>query len=158
VTELGYLKEKEFDLITRIAMHPSTDGAEVEQLQAELKKVEADIEKEWQLRDDYYLSNFNSKTIEISTNNAAHLAPPSRLGDWLLLAFMPKKDRVRLVDDLHEEYYHEIVPRVGQFGARAWYWVQVRNSLWPIIGGNVTKFFKWLATDGWEIIKRMAGG
>lgn len=86
------------------------------------------------------------------------ISAPSRLGDWLLLVFMPKKDRLRLVDDLHEEYYDEIIPRVGEKGARSWYWVQVGRSIWPVIGGSVSKIVRWLVTDGWELIKRLAGG
>src|SRR3569833_1479049 len=61
--------------------------------------------------------------IELSEHDpaASESGLAMRFGDFLLLCFLPKKDRERIVDDLHEEFEEAIIPRVGIKLARKWY-------------------------------------
>lgn len=78
---------------------------------------------------------------------------PPQSADFLAYIFLSRADRNLLLDDLAEEY-PSVVARLGQRGARVYYYKQVLASIWPLIRTALIKWgaFGWVA----ELIRRMS--
>lgn len=58
----------------------------------------------------------------------AEAAPP-RFAEWLLTRLLHRRDREVIQGDLLEEYRESVVPTVGAFRARLWYWRNVMSLI-----------------------------
>ena len=78
------------------------------------------------------------------------------LPEMLLYLFLPKACREHVPGDLEEEFWTVVAPKFGPGYARAWYWLQVARSVWPLLWGRMMK----LATFGSMVglFSRLFGG
>jgi hypothetical protein len=64
---------------------------------------------------------------------------PPRFAQYLLLCFVPRKNREYLLGCLEEEFRTVLLPKYGQFWAGTYYWIQVIQSLAAVGWGLVRK-------------------
>ena len=84
-------------------------------------------------------------------NMVAQLEPP-KLGHYLLVIFLPRRDRISLPGDLTEEY-KEYLAMFGKRKAEIWYWKQVVTSVAPIIRAWARRMVKWtLISSGGTVV------
>ena len=81
-------------------------------------------------------------TVRPSNQETSNEFPKSAA--FLLLCFLPKKDREPVLGDLKEEF-PEICAEFGTRRAKLWFWAQTIRSLWPLLSSAVGKLAKWSA-------------
>ena len=69
--------------------------------------------------------------------------PPEAAED-LLYIFLPREDREALLGDLEEEYWTDILPKLGVKRAKRWYWGRALINIWPANSGAISRLAWWL--------------
>jgi hypothetical protein len=77
------------------------------------------------------------KKVELDYDDDAPIAPP-QLAKFIIYVLIPRNNREAILGDLEEEFY-ETHKEFGLLKAKINYCVQVLRSIWPIVGGIITK-------------------
>ena len=77
------------------------------------------------------VASVSQRVKDLRFNHATKPSGPPRLGEYALLFFLSKKDRINIPGDLEEEY-REIDRKFGTRAARIWYYKQVITSVGPL--------------------------
>lgn len=86
------------------------------------------------------LDGLKPSVLYLYESGSSQVEPP-RFAEYLLLCFVPRKNREYLLGCLEEEFRTVLLPKYGQFWARTYYRVQVIQSL---------------ASVGWGLLRKLA--
>jgi hypothetical protein len=95
--------------------------------------------------DTLVLDNFTSAIERYKMQlivGSLETTPPPKAAEKFLYFLLPRRVRENIPGDLEEEYRTIILPKFGPGYAKRWYWMQVVNSLVPILWGQLIRLIR----------------
>ncbi len=101
--------------------------------------------------EEFYLRRPFGRATTRATSPEKRAVP--RKAEWMLYFLLPKKQRLSLPGDLHEQFFATQLAKLGTRGARAWYW---KETVLAIMNAPL---FRWLFAIGvaWKWLRGTLG-